>query len=177
MMVVGVDQCDMAAPRRTLPSAMRSNGKARLHAAVRQKTAAETKTGRDGEMDRRVPASTGAATPVLEASAKGWLWYRGLLTVLTRRRRYRKPCREYWFQKSRESCRLPGQPDPSVSPTGLHKTAYMAVAAVEMSIELRITARFEWTLMNTKVDRPVASVMIAKDFRLPRRVWIIHAPS
>lgn len=53
----------------------------------------------------------------------------------------------------------------------------MAVAVIEISIELTTTATFDWTLMNTNVDRPVASVIMASDLRLPSRVWIIHAPS
>ena len=53
----------------------------------------------------------------------------------------------------------------------------MAVAAAEMVIELTITAQSSLTLMNANVEILVRIVQIAKDFRRPSRVWIIHAPT
>jgi hypothetical protein len=53
----------------------------------------------------------------------------------------------------------------------------MAVAAAEMNIELTMTAQSCSTLMNANVDTLVSIVQIDNDLRLPRRVWIIHAPS
>jgi hypothetical protein len=62
---VGVAQCIAAPAPLDLISETRSNGKARLHAAVSTKIAADTNTGNDGEMVRRNPAVTGAMMPVL----------------------------------------------------------------------------------------------------------------
>lgn len=59
----------------------------------------------------------------------------------------------------------------------LHNTAYIAVAAIEINIELTTTAVSLLTRIKMNVETPVASVQMASDFRLPRRVWIIHAPS
>lgn len=59
----------------------------------------------------------------------------------------------------------------------LHKTAYIAVAAAEMIMELTITAQFAFTRINANVDNAVAMVHIAKDFRRPRLVCIIQAPT
>lgn len=56
-------------------------------------------------------------------------------------------------------------------------TAYIAVAAVLMIIELIMTAILLDTARKAKVATPVATVQIANDFLRPRLVWIIHAPS
>jgi hypothetical protein len=57
------------------------------------------------------------------------------------------------------------------------RTAYIAVAAVLINIELMITAKLLVTAKNAKVAIPVAAVQIASDLRRPSRVCIIHAPS
>ena len=59
----------------------------------------------------------------------------------------------------------------------LQRTAYMAVAAAEMNIELTMTAQSCSTRIKANVDRLVSIVQIASDFRLPKRVWIIYAPT
>ena len=59
----------------------------------------------------------------------------------------------------------------------LHNTAYIAVAAAEMNIELTMTAQSCSTRMKAKVEREVRIVQMASDFLLPKRVWIIHAPT
>jgi hypothetical protein len=66
-------------------------------------------------------------------------------------------------------------PDPSLNKknattTYSHNTAYMAVAAAEMIIELTITAKVDLTRMNAKVDKAVATVQIARERRLPSLV-------
>lgn len=48
-----------------LPSDIRSNGKAKLQPAAMNKMEADAKRGRDGEMESKNPADTGAITPVL----------------------------------------------------------------------------------------------------------------
>ena len=58
-------QCANDMPR---PSATRSNGSARLQTAVMRNTAAETKRGKEGEIDKNIPAVMGAMTPVLHVS-------------------------------------------------------------------------------------------------------------
>lgn len=55
-------------------------------------------------------------------------------------------------------------------PLNSQRTAYIAVAAAEITIELMTTAHFCSTRMNAKVERPVHSVHIARDFRRPSRV-------
>jgi hypothetical protein len=50
------------------------------------------------------------------------------------------------------------------------RTAYIAVAAVLINIELMITAKLLVTAKNAKVAIPVAAVQIASDLRRPRRV-------
>jgi hypothetical protein len=61
--------------------------------------------------------------------------------------------------------------DQSVRQTrSLHKTAYIAVAAAEMNIELTMTAQSCSTRMKAKVERLVNIVQIASDFLLPKRV-------
>jgi hypothetical protein len=49
-------------------------------------------------------------------------------------------------------------------------TAYMAVAAAEMIIELTTTAQSAETLIKANVEMAVAAVQIANDFRRPNRV-------
>ena len=51
-----------------------------------------------------------------------------------------------------------------------HSTAYMAVAAVLINIELMVTARLLDTAKKANVANPVAIVQIASDFRRPRLV-------
>lgn len=55
-------------------------------------------------------------------------------------------------------------------PLNSQRTAYIAVAAAEITIELMTTAHFCSTRMNAKVERPVHNVHIARDFRRPSRV-------
>ena len=52
----------------------------------------------------------------------------------------------------------------------------MAVAARAMTILLVMTAQLASTRMNANVERAVAMVQIANDFRRPSEVWIIQAP-
>jgi hypothetical protein len=52
----------------------------------------------------------------------------------------------------------------------LHNTAYIAVAAAEINIELTMTAQSCSTRMKAKVDKLVNIVQIASDFLLPKRV-------
>ena len=156
------------------PSATRSNGNARLHIAVMRNTAAETKRGKDGEMERRIPAVIGAVTPVLGMSSVHRLLQ--TLTADSGRPMFRTLSHGYSSQTSLASYRLtlarPGRKHPYS-----HKTAYIAVADAEMIMELTTTAQSSETLMNAKVDNAVAVVHIAKDFRRPSRVCIIHAPT
>ena len=56
------DQCANTDP---LPSETRSNGNARLHAAVNKNTPTEANSGNEGEMLNSAPADIGAMTPVL----------------------------------------------------------------------------------------------------------------
>ena len=46
----------------------------------------------------------------------------------------------------------------------------MAVAAMQISIELDIRAQFACTVMKANVARLVPKVQMARDFRRPRRV-------
>jgi hypothetical protein len=154
-----------------LPSATLSKGSRRLHPAVRAKIAAEVNTGKFGDTANRKPADTGAITPVLPSQPPMYI-----LTIVT-----------YNLDKAADvphAVPLIDVPNvsgviPSVLVSGIpgpqdrldsHKTAYMAVAAAEMNIELTITAQSCSTRMKAKVDRLVKIVQIARDFLLPRRV-------
>lgn len=80
------------------------------------------------------------------------------------------PSLESTCQKSRASFHLRNQPETDCRVHYSQRTAYMAVAAMEMTIELMIMATSSRTRINANVDNPVAAVQMARDFRRPRRV-------
>lgn len=103
------------------------------------------------------------------------------LTVSTMLLMFRMRYHGYSYRRSRVSCRLPsGQLSFSQDeqcPGHAHSTAYMAVAAAEMIIELTMTAQSASTRMKANVARLVRTVQMASDLRRPNLVWIIHAPT